>query len=308
MAAADAQSPVGTALTRAMAQALGADVQVEIRPFTTRPTDVALADEARARGAERVALVVFSDPERTRASLQMTSPASGEFQHQTLIFASDDPPEERGRALGMVLASYLLLVEPRPPPPRAPALTARPTEAPPAREVSPWPRHYALEVSGVTVAGVGGEGGGVGGAAAARWRAGPWWGLRMGAEARSGNLRAAQASTLAVKLVAGPFVQLAGDPDSGHLSLSARVGAMALFQALTHFSDDDAGPVRRGRWLPGGDAVLELSCPLSDASAIHFGLGAEATLGAIDIVVRGHQVGRLSALRGLAELGFRALF
>jgi hypothetical protein len=83
---------------------------------------------------------------------------------------------------------------------------------------------------------------------------------------------------------------------------------MLMYEALTHFSADDPEPVHRGRFLPGGAALLEAQWRLSTSAALHLAGGLEGAFGVTRVVVRGEQVAELAAIRAVLEAGFRARF
>jgi hypothetical protein len=307
VAAADGGTPGLEALQAALTEALGPEVQIGVRPYTDPPpNDGEMASVGRAERALAVARLVWADQQHSQALVHILLVEQARAHNQSVLFRQADPPAERGRALGLVISSYLLPMVSRalPPaaPPAAPAVTVSAPRPAPAAP-SPW----FAEAHGAGGVALGGVGGGLGGGLGLRFQASPRWGLRLGLRARVGNVSAAAASLTAAALSAGVYRLLVGTA-TGRAWLALRLDTSLLFEALTHFSRDDPAPVRRGRLLPAAGSLLELSLPLGASASVHLAAGLELAAGRTDVFVRRIQVARLAPLRGLAELGFRLHF
>jgi hypothetical protein len=165
-----------------------------------------------------------------------------------------------------------------------------------------------VTVAAVASAGIGGEAGRWGVSAIGQWRPGRRFGLRVGGEARAGELPAAQATAYTFVVQAGGDLVLA-DPRVGApwgLALHADVELVA--EALSHLSADDPAAVRRTRWLPGADAAIEPSLRLSPALDLVLSGALEATAGATDVFVARRTVATIPAFRFVTRLGLRAAF
>jgi hypothetical protein len=303
VAASDGESPTVDAFVRALGEALGPAARVTLTDYQQPPTDAAVAQAAHARSATAAARLVWGDARRTIASLHVYMVKGDEGHDRRLRFAPTDPPDERGRALGFVVASYMLEKVPRGPDGRALGLDMR-------------ERVWALEAFGVDAIVFNGEGSGVGGGLAGRWRAGPRWGLRLGGRVYLGSIPAAQSSTLSAGLSAGVFGVLIAASGSRGPELSLRLDGVVIYDSVSHFSTDifdNPAPEREGRFLPGAASLLELEWLLADSVSIHLAAGVEQAFGVTHIVlVRGNPdrppIADLGSLRGVAELGFRARF
>jgi hypothetical protein len=264
-----------------------------------------------------VARVVWQDADHRQAQVDVSvgsDPAALRTHAQSLAFAAADPPAERGRSIGFVIAAFVLAGrEPAPASPaRAPAAPqARPGLAA-AAGPPPGPAHpdgrRAVEAFGVLALPLSDEGGGIGAGLAARWRAADRWGLRLGLSAQTGTIGVAQASLLSLGLAAGATRVLAGSGGSSGPAVVLRVDAMLLYEALTHFSSDDPAPVRHGRWLPGAASLLELEWPLGPSAAIHVAAGLQAAFGTTEVVLHLREVAEISPWRMVTEAGFRTSF
>jgi hypothetical protein len=303
VAASDGEGPTTEAFVRALGEALGPAARVSLNDYQQPPTDAALAQAAHARSATAAARLVWGDAGRTIASLHVYMVNGDEGHDRRLRFSPTDPPDERGRALGFVVASYVLAKIPRGPDGRALGLDVR-------------ERVWALEAFGVDAIAFKGEGSGVGGGLAGRWRAGPSWGLRLGGRVYLGSVSIAQSSTLSAELSAGVFGVLVSAGGSRGPELSVRLEGVAVYDSVTHFSTnppDDLAPDRKGRLVPGAASLLELEWPLAESVSIHVAAGVEQVFGVTRIrLIRGDPnakpIAEMGATRAVAELGFRARF
>jgi hypothetical protein len=328
VASAEVDTDAAATLSEAASQALGAGARVAVKRYQDAPpTDADLASAARAQGAGAAARVIWSDSGAARASIDVYLVRQDVTIHRDMVFLPQDRPAERARAIGLVLASVLMAeeterarAEPDAPMPAdanaaAGGAGASDRESPVSAATSNGgdpkvaPGRWALEAFADGGLGLGGAGEGLGGGVAGR-RYGPaGWGARLGAHARAGSVASAQASSLAVGLSAGGFRSLLrAGPARASWDLAVRAEVLLLYEALTHFSDDDPVPVRRGRFLPGGAALLEAQWQISPAAALHLATGFELAFGSTRVVVRGLQVAEIAPMRGVIEVGFRARF
>src|SRR5256885_10027310 len=149
MAATEAGSPTSQALLRALGEALGPTAQVSLQGVPSPPSDDVLVQRVKTDQATAAVRLVWDNP--SRVELHVYVAKGGESYDQRLAFQASDPAEERGRALGFVIASYLLPPVPRP----APVVVA---VHPPAEP------HWALEGFGIGALALDRYGGGGGGA------------------------------------------------------------------------------------------------------------------------------------------------
>jgi hypothetical protein len=297
MAASDEGTSTSAALLRALAEALGPGAQISVQGSPAPPTDEALVERVRDRKATAAVRLVWDDATGTRVAVHLYLARGDEIHDQRLTFQPSDPAEERGRALGFVIASYLLPPAARP----VPAVAA--VRAPP-----PEPARWALEGFGTAALSLQGEGGGLGGGFGVRFWAGERWGVRAGLHLRTGSVVQAQASSLGAGAALGLFRVLAGGGGPRGVSLLGRAEGLLVYDALTHLSADDPQPVRRGRFLPAAAAVLELEWRLAPAAALHVAGGVEEALGKTEVLVHDIKVALIGRSRIVAEAGFRTRF
>jgi hypothetical protein len=246
---------------------------------------------------------------------------------RTITFDPSDRESERGRLLGFAVASMLVngaepaseATAPQPQPatraasskltdgqlPQSPASwqAAEPTS--PAAGWEPLAGH-ALEFAGVVSRGFGGAAENVGASAALRFAVAEPYSLRLSLSGRAGEIPAAQASTRTLGLGLGLSWSILSPTAAVELEL--RADALGGWMDVAHLSADDIRPVRRQRWLFGGDALATLGYRLSPMVTIFAGGGLEAMLGETHIYTHGQEVATVPTLRGVAEAGFRTRF
>jgi hypothetical protein len=343
LAVADADREPARVMLETVAQAFGGDMKIAVERFEgSAPTMAALASAARARGATATARVLWREPEGSQVSLDVYLARSDQSTYRVLDFGVQDRAAERGRAIGLVLAALILAPEesrrrPADPPSLSEAIVAPPkvaaattvdrpspedvaaassSEAPAASRVtasgemaSSAPGLWALEAMMAAGAAFGGSGGGLGGGLGARRIFGERWGARLALQARTGSIPAAQASSLIAGLAGGVFASLR--PVSSVLpqwTVGARLDFILGYEMLTHFSNDDAEPVRRGRFLPVTAAWVEAGWRIAPNAMLHVAMGMEVAAGTTHVVVRNIDVARLAPFRAVTELGFRLRF
>jgi hypothetical protein len=298
MAASEAATPTTASLLRALTDALGPGARISVHGSDAPPTDEAMIESVQRDNATAAVRLVWDDARGTRVALHVYMARSDEIHDQRLTFQPSDPAEERGRALGFVIASYLL----------PPAARPAPVVAAAVRPPPPEPARWALEGFGTAALSVQGDGGGLGGGFGVRFWAGERWGLRAGLHLRTGSVVPAQASSLRAGAALGLFRVLAGGDGPRGVSLVGRAEGLLAYDALTHLSADDPKPVRLGRFLPAAAALLELEWRLAPAAALHLAGGVEQALGKTDVYVHDVRVGLIGRSRIVAEAGFRTRF
>ena len=305
----DATSPMATALTRAAEEGLGADAAVLVRVGDRQTPDRALLDAGQAVRATAVVRVAWQGDARLGARLEMIVTATGEVRTQTIRFDATDPLDEKGRAIGLVLASMLapekaarqqaeVAAAPAPPPA---VLATPPSPVPP-------PRRWALDAAAEGGFALGGSGSGVGGAIGVRRFPTRRVGWRVGAGARFGEVASAQAASLTVSGAAGLVVSVVRPGDTERFGLALRADALLLYESLSHLSSDDSETVRQGRFLPGGALTVEGHWSLSPTLAILLAAGAEVAFGRTDVFVRQAEVAHLAPVRATVQAGLVARF
>ena len=309
--AVDAGSPLPVAVARAAEEALGPDVTVSTRRLAGDSPLNALVDSAREEHATIVARITWTDEKRTSARLEVAATDASFVRSSTVSFDAGDPVAERGRALGLVLAA---LVAPEKQAHLERARTAQAT-APPAVAVAasaplPQPeRRLALDAAVEGGLPLGGAGTSVGGALGLRWNPSRRIGLRVGGQARFGEVARAQSNAVDLAVAAGvALFAIAPPPSKDGLALALRLDALLLYQSLSHLSDDDPAPVRSARLLPGAMVLAEAQWAVSPTLALVLAAGTEIAFGQTDVYVHQEKVAELAPFRLIVQGGLVARF
>jgi len=305
----DAATPLPGALARAAEEALGPDVSVSIRTLAADQPMAALVERGRAEHDAFVARVTWSDERRSNARIEIAASDSDLSRNSVIAFDGSDPRAEQGRALGLVLAALIapekqarLARAPPPPPPPATVVTSN------APAPAPAARRFAIDAAAEGGFAFRGAGSGVGGAIGFRWRSGHSVDLRLGVQARYGEVGSAQATELDLSGAAGLALYLVAPSDSGRFALALRADALLVYQTLDHLSSDDPEPVREGRVLPGARLLAEGQWALSPTLALALDVGPEAVFGRTDVYVRQQKVAEIAPLRLIVAAGLIARF
>lgn len=305
-------------MSSAAERALGPGAEISVRTIADGTPDEEVIEAGRAARAGAVVRVRWVDGELLRARLEVTVLASSRHAVETLAFSPVDPLAERGRAIGLVIAS-LLRPDVEPQVERTAAADERPAAAPispaaaaaavpAAPTIAPASHHRALDAAVEGGVAVGEQGSSWGGAFGYRWRPWPRLGGRIGMRARFGEVTEAQSSSLSAAIAAGLIGALVTSGDDRRFGLALRADALLLYESLSHLSDDDPTSVRRGRWLPGAALLAEASWAFGSNVAITFGSGAELAFGRTDVYVRQLKVAELAPLRFLLQGGLLVWF
>lgn len=100
---------------------------------------------------EWLAVITWSDDDQRRAHVQLTragETADSEFVTRDVEFGSDDPREQRFRAVGLIVAAYVIASGGTARPPRAPPETVPTPSQPPPEKERPAPRQAVEDASG----------------------------------------------------------------------------------------------------------------------------------------------------------------
>lgn len=144
----------------------------------------------------------------------------------------------------------------------------------------------------------------MGATAALHWPIAGGWFVRTGASARVGEIAKADARTalLLGSIGAGWLVPI------GNLELSARADLFAGWFNVSHFSPDDADPVRANRENLGADAFATVGYRITQGALLFGSLGAEYNLGRTEIVTHEQLVAVVPEWRATSEFGVRTKF
>ncbi len=321
VAAGGASDPTTLAIERAASEALGRAGRVVVREAMGAPTD----GEALAVGAEAneaaVVEVSWSDRAHRVATLRVHLAGRRRWTGRTLGFGVADVDAERGRTIGLALASMLPDVEPATPtareaPAPPPELVAPPPAPRPAPEiaelaaphVAPTTLRYALDFFGTGAVGLGGSAQTGGGGAALETFLAPRIGVRVGGSVRAGDVAGAEARTLALVGTAGLTLRAWPSSESHVFGAALRADYVLMNQTVTHRSGTGADVSTRARPLSGVDAMVEVEWRLGAGADVVVGAGLEEMFATTYIDLNGARVATLPPLSLLAQGGLRLRF
>jgi hypothetical protein len=327
VAAGGASEPTTLAIERAASEALGRAARVVVREATGAPSD----GEALAIGSEAneaaVVEVTWTDRAHRVATLRAHLAGRRRWVGRTLGFSAADVDSERGRTIGLALASMLPDAEPAgpvsreppatqeivAPPPQRPRPKATPPPAPeiaeqPAPDLTPAALRYALEFFGTGAAGLGSSLLTGGGGAAFETFVTPHFGLRIGGSVRMGDVAGSAARTLALLGTAGLVLRPWPSTESRPFGAALRVDYVLMNQTATHQSSNAANVSTMMRPLSGVDALLEAEGRLGGGADVVVGAGLEEMFATTYVDLNGTRMATLPPLSAVAQGGLRLRF
>jgi hypothetical protein len=323
VAAGGAAEPTTLAIERAASAGLGRAARVVVREATGAPTDgEALALESEANEGA-VVEVTWSDRGHRVATLRVHLARRRRWMDRTIGFGAADADSERGRTIGLALASMFPDPDPVQAPVEAPAtqeVAARPAahaqpHPPPAVEavekaspdVTSEDARYALDVFGIGAAGLGGNVQAAGGGAALETFVTPRFAVRVGGAVRAGDLEGVAARTTTLLASVGLELHAWPTTPSRVLGAALRADYVLMNQTVTHYSaSGDLSTMARS--LSGVDAVIEVEGRLGPKVDLLVGAGIEEMLATTYVDMNGARVGTLPPLTAIAQGGLRLRF
>jgi uncharacterized Zn-binding protein involved in type VI secretion len=242
-------------------------------------------------------VVELSWESESGAHLHCYVPASRRWIDRSVTFGSDDPPVERGRTLGFLVAS--IFVEE----PRRERSTPAPKPPPPVAPKAPATRAGAA--AAMTVVGPG-DGTSFGGRVVFDYRVLPSLRIGIAGEARFGTIPSAQATSRFLA-VGGQVTWEAWQPRP-HSYVGPSLAAYAAELRITHLSPDGPVAVSKSHWFPAVQPVLGGGLGIGAASAAYAEVGAEIVAGRTTVEVEGERRARTGYVTPTARIGLRTEF
>ena len=313
----EANHPATRGAARAARELLGADHEVQVREIDRVPDDARASAIGTDLRAGAIVELEWEQPNHEQVQIRFHVEPRPGFSDRFIRFANTDDLAERGRTVGYAIASTV--AGPRETsrtPEVSPTAAGRSSsERPPSvagLPTTPAPRgrgtHGAIDATASLATGVAGPAGGWGGSLSGRWYVAPALALRAGASARSGQVSAAQSTSLFLHAAAGiAWVPIAANAERP-FELGGRLDGLLMREQLVHFDSDDAGPVTAMRWLPGGDLALEGTWFFSASAGLLASFGAELAFGQTDVTLHRQIVTTIPPLRLVFQVGVRASF
>lgn len=305
-----------------------------VRLASAVPPDVEVVGDAAKLGAAAVVVLSWDDASllKTEVRAFVVSPGNGvsHWIGRTIVFRARDLPAERGRALGLVIASVLdeswgtgPVAKAQPPqaiavatsapnnhgqivqpvPPSSVATRAKPTESPEA------PLLWALEADVMAVSGRWGDvDDGISGLIALRRSLSAHWALRAGLGFRVADVDDAGATARTVVGAAGVVWMSAGFERPHSFGSGARADLLGMHAAVQRGEGDQNTSRTEGYWSLGCDLLAQVGYGLSPGTALVAGAGVEELFTAADVYVAGGLAATLPHTQSLLELGVLSRF
>lgn len=302
--------------------ALPAGATTEVRVVPATPDAAAIDADARAIGATATVLVTWRD-DALLVSDVLVSVASadgpGPRASRTVVFSARDLPAERGRALGLVVASILdeawgidHVVATPAPGARPPKIGLEDAEVPPGltvtraaerREIPLW----ALEANVITAVDEQEDfDDTIGGMIALRRSLGTGWALRAGLGLRVADIDGANATTRTTLGALGVAWSSDGLPRARGFGFGARADLLGVREAVQRNDGDDGH--FEGHWSAGADLLGQLAFGLSGGTSLLLGGGLEGFLSGLSVTEPARPPVAIPRGRLICELGVLARF
>jgi hypothetical protein len=301
-------------------QALPAGAKTLVRTVPQVPDDADVSAAAAAAGATATVVVTWRDADQLVSDVRVRSTSPDGIVRQTernVVFSARDQPIERGRALGLVIASILdedWTVGAR---------TAGQASAVPLvagggavdREVpaaiagahglpSPEAPRWALEANVITAVDQQEDfDDAIGGLVALRRSLTPRWALRAGLGFRAADLDGANATARTTLGSLGVVWASPGFTEGRRVGFAARADLLGVHEVIKR-GDDDA----HAYWTVGADLVGQLGLGLSSGTSLLFSGGVEGFASSESLVSDAQAPVTIPRGRLIFELGVLSRF
>jgi hypothetical protein len=306
-------------------QALPAGAKTVLRIVPQVPDDPEVGAAGMGAGATATVVVTWGDADRLVSDLRVrsTSPVDGKVRviERNVVFSARDLPAERGRALGLVIASILDEDWSTPPETTTPRASVAPlvvgggvvdTEVPAAiagsqRPAPPSPPRWALEANVITAVDEQEDfDDAIGGLVALRRSLTPRWALRVGVGFRVADLDGANATARTTLGSLGVVWATSGFTEGRRLGFAARADLLGVHEVIKRNDDDDHGSAEH--WTIGGDLVGQIGLGLSSGTSLLVSSGLEGFATSQSLVASGQPTASLPRGRVIFELGVLSRF
>jgi hypothetical protein len=302
----NAAAPELVPLKAAASEFLGVDSEVRIVGGPELSDQEAIAGAPDADGIVELRF----GPDRSTVFLRFYAVSEHAWIDRRIGFSPDDDPVERGRFLGLAVASTLQKT-PKPAPAKESRPRARAIEvaARPARDelrLTPprAPRPPSLRVAATTQQSLDAAFWEVGALVAGRIAIFGDVSGQLGVVGSFGQLRSAGVSSRSLDLGAGIVWDVL--PFGSRAGLAARLDCWAGLGDLSRTGQ--SAVERRFRWRAEGDALGELSYRLGETIGVYGAAGVGLQLGRTVIYARDRELATVPALRLKLELGLSSTF
>src|SRR5579871_161338 len=302
----------------ACVHALPEGARTVVRTVAAPPDDAAIAAAAVAAGATATVVVTWRDGDGLVSDVRVRAAAAGGATRQTdrtVVFSARDLPAERGRALGLVIASILTETWGAAPgaaaPPR-PAVEAVDAEVPPVPAAplaaSPSLLRWGLDMSVITAVDAQEDfDDTIGGLIGLRRSLNPRWALRLGIGFRVADLDGAAATARTTLGSLGIVWTSPGFTEGRRLGFAARADLLGVHETIERARADDDDEIS-GHWTVGADLVVQMGFGLSAGTSLLVGGGLEGFLSGESLMAPGRPPATTPRGRVIFELGVLSRF
>lgn len=326
-------NPGGIVMARDAATAcldsLPAEAKTVVRVAPVAPQDSEVIGETSGSGTAAVVILSWHDASllTTEVRVFVESPRDGltHWITRTIVFSARDLPSERGRALGLVIASVLdeswgiePLARAEPPAPLVPvpgesgereeqpvSVVTRegPVESP---EIAP---RWALEANVTTaVDHLWDVDDSIGGMIGLRRSLSPRWALRTGLGFRVADIDGANATGRTVLGAVGVVWTGVGSERSKTFNFGARFNLLGVHEAIQHAEAGPGSSRTEGYWSMGADLLAQVGYGLSPGTALLVGGGVEEIVTEAEVYLAGQPAATIPHTRLVLELGVLSRF
>lgn len=304
----NAAAPELVPLKAAASEFLGAGSEVRIVGAHELSDREAIAGAPDADGIVELSF----GPDRSTVLLRFYAVREQAWVDRRIGFSPDDDPVERGRFLGLAVASTLQKA-PKPPEPvsepeprtQPPAVAPRPARDEPRAAPARVPRHPSLHLAATTQRSPDATFWEAGALVAGRMPILEHVSAQLAVLGSVGELSSAGVSSRSLDLGAGIVWHVL--PASSRAGLAARLDCWAGLGDLSRTLGQSAVE-RRFRWRAEADALGELSYRMGDSVGVHGAAGVGLLLGRTVIYARDRELAAVPALRLRLELGLSSTF
>ncbi len=300
-----------------------------VRVAAAVPRDVEVVDDASQLGAAAAVIVSWHDASLLTSDVRVfvASPGDGvtHWITRTIVFSVRDLPAERGRALGLVIASVLdeswgIALTPSVEHPVAtlplPGETGKVEDEPSSLTTRPGPiespetlPRWALEANVTTATGHWEDvDDSIGGMIALRRSFSTHWTTRAGLGFRVADIDGADATGRTVLGAAGVVWMSSRLDRPRTLAFGARADLLGMHEAIQRGDAAPSGSRTEGYWSVGADLLGQVGYGLSSSTALTMGGGVEGFLAEADIIVAGQPAATIPHTQLVLELGVLSRF
>lgn len=317
-------NPAGISMAREAATAclesLPAEARSVIRAAPVAPQDSEVIGATSGIGAAAAVVLSWHDASllTTEVRVFVVSPEDGvtHWITRTIVFSARDLPSERGRALGLVIASVLdeswgieplPRAEPTAPAGRPPAVSvASPQGAGESPEVA---ARWALEANVTTaVDHLWDVDDSIGGMIGLRHSLSSRLALRAGLGFRVADIDGANATGRTVLGAVGVVWRVAGSERPQAFNFGARFDLLGVHESIQHEEGGRDSSRTEGYWSMGADLLAQVGYGLSPATALVVGGGVEEILTEKELYVEGEPAATIPHTRLVLEVGVLSRF